>query len=67
MNLKGKTIATVGVDSLGSYQMQAFELKQAGVPVGEFLSENTRTFVLLNTELADFANPQQAMKALQAL
>ncbi len=42
------------------------ELKQAGVPVGEFLSENTRTFVLLNTELADFANPQQAMKALSA-
>ena len=36
------------------------------MPVGEFLSENTRTFVLLNTELADFANPQQAMKALSA-
>ena len=42
------------------------ELKQPGVPVGEFLSENTRTFVLLNTELADFANPQQAMKVFSA-
>lgn len=29
--LKGKTIATVGKDSLGSYQMQAFELLQAGL------------------------------------
>jgi NADH-quinone oxidoreductase subunit G len=40
------------------------ELKQAGAAVGEFLNENTRTFVLLNTELGDFANPQQAMQAL---
>ena len=29
--LKGKTIATVGTDSLGGYQMQAYELMQAGV------------------------------------
>jgi len=29
--LKGKRIATVGKDSLGSYQMQAFELLQAGL------------------------------------
>ena len=42
------------------------ELKQPGVPVGEFLNENTRTFVLLNTELADFGNPQQAVQALTA-
>ncbi|OQX03240.1 MAG: NADH-quinone oxidoreductase subunit G [Thiothrix lacustris] len=42
------------------------ELKQPGVPVSEFLNENTRTFVLLNTELADFGNPQQAATALSA-
>ncbi|WP_028490383.1 NADH-quinone oxidoreductase subunit NuoG [Thiothrix lacustris] len=42
------------------------ELKQPGVPVSEFLNDKTRTFVLLNTELADFANPQQAMQALSA-
>jgi NADH-quinone oxidoreductase subunit G len=42
------------------------ELKQPGVPVSAFLTENTRTFVLLNTELADFANPQQAMKVFSA-
>jgi NADH-quinone oxidoreductase subunit G len=42
------------------------ELKQAGVSVGEFLNETTRTFVLLNTELSDFGNPQQAMQALTA-
>lgn len=42
------------------------ELKQPGVPVADFLNQNTRTFVLLNTELADFANPQQAMQALSA-
>ncbi|MBJ6609021.1 MAG: NADH-quinone oxidoreductase subunit G [Candidatus Thiothrix moscowensis] len=42
------------------------ELKQTGAAVGEFLNENTRTFVLLNTELGDFANPQQAMQALSA-
>lgn len=29
--IKGKTIATVSVDSLGGYQMQAYELLQAGV------------------------------------
>jgi NADH-quinone oxidoreductase subunit G len=42
------------------------ELKQPGVPVSEFLNESTRTFVLLNAELADFANPQQAMQVLSA-
>lgn len=42
------------------------ELKQAGVPVTELLHDNTRTFVLLNAELADFANPQQAMQAFSA-
>ena len=34
--------------------------------MSEFLNDKTRTFVLLNTELADFANPQQAMQALSA-
>ncbi|HEY8906347.1 MAG TPA: EAL domain-containing protein, partial [Rhodoferax sp.] len=29
--LKGKTIATVGMDSMGGYQMQAYEAMQAGV------------------------------------
>jgi len=29
--IKGKTIATVSMDSLGGYQMQAYELMQAGV------------------------------------
>ena len=42
------------------------ELKQAGVPVAEVLHDNTRTFVLLNAELGDFANPQQAMQAFSA-
>ena len=31
--LKGLTLATVGLDSLGGYQMQAYELLQAGVDV----------------------------------
>jgi diguanylate cyclase (GGDEF)-like protein/PAS domain S-box-containing protein len=31
--LKGKSVAAVGQDSLGGYQMQAFELLQAGVDV----------------------------------
>ena len=31
--LKGKTLATVSQDSLGGYQMQAYELLQAGVDV----------------------------------
>jgi diguanylate cyclase (GGDEF)-like protein/PAS domain S-box-containing protein len=30
-DLKGKTVASVGRDSLGGYQMQAYELLQAGV------------------------------------
>jgi diguanylate cyclase (GGDEF)-like protein len=30
-SLKGKKIATVSTDSLGSYQMQAYELKQNGI------------------------------------
>ncbi|MDR3370407.1 EAL domain-containing protein [Rhodoferax sp.] len=30
-DLKGKTVATVGTDSLGGYQMQAYEAMQAGV------------------------------------
>ena len=30
-DLKGKTIAAVSVDSLGGYQMQAYELKHAGI------------------------------------
>jgi diguanylate cyclase (GGDEF)-like protein/PAS domain S-box-containing protein len=34
-DLKGKTIAVVGKDSLGGYQMQAYELKQAGVSLPE--------------------------------
>jgi NADH-quinone oxidoreductase subunit G len=42
------------------------ELKQPGVPVSELLHDNTRTFVLLNAELGDFANPQQAMQAFSA-
>jgi NADH-quinone oxidoreductase subunit G len=42
------------------------ELKQPGVPVSAFLTGNTRTFILLNTELADFANPQQAMRVFSA-
>ncbi len=50
-----RTVCPLGVNS-----------SKPGVPVAEFLTENTRTFVLLNTELADFANPQQAMQALTA-
>ncbi|EIJ34047.1 NADH-quinone oxidoreductase subunit NuoG [Thiothrix nivea] len=42
------------------------ELKQPGAPVNEVLHDNTRTFVLLNAELGDFANPQQAMQAFSA-
>ncbi len=34
-DLRGKTIATVGKDSLGGYQMQAFELLQAGVDLAQ--------------------------------
>lgn len=41
-------------------------LKQAGLPVSETLHDSTRTFVLLNAELGDFANPQQAMQAFSA-
>lgn len=42
------------------------ELKQPGVAANECLSGNIRTFVLLNAETADCANPQQAMQAFSA-
>ena len=42
------------------------ELKQAGITVAEMLAGGIRTFVLLNAELADFADPQQAQQALKA-
>ncbi len=42
------------------------ELKQPGAPVSKLLNDNIRTFVLLNAELGDFANPQQAMQAFSA-
>ena len=34
-DIKGKTVATVGRESLGAYQMQAFEFSRAGIRVGE--------------------------------
>jgi NADH-quinone oxidoreductase subunit G len=42
------------------------ELKQQGLSCGDMLKNAMRAWVLLNTELADFANPQQAMQALTA-
>lgn len=39
------------------------ELKQTGATLTAML-QNTSTFVLLNTETADFANPAQAAKSL---
>lgn len=40
------------------------ELKQVGKPVSDVLATNPSTVVLLNAELADFANPQQVSQAL---
>ncbi|MGZ5007615.1 MAG: EAL domain-containing protein [Methylobacter sp.] len=34
-DIKGKTIAVTSTDSLGGYQMQAYELKQAGIHLSE--------------------------------
>ena len=42
------------------------ELKQKGLSLGEMLQNNLKTWVLLNAELADFANPQQMQQTLQA-
>lgn len=42
------------------------ELKQPGLPVGQMLGGDTRTFVLMNAEVDDFDSPHQAMKALSA-
>ena len=37
-------------------------LKQPGLPVGDVLKGNVQTAILLNAEIADFANPQQALE-----
>ena len=42
------------------------ELKQQGLSLGDMLQNNLKVWVLLNAELADFANPQQMKQAFTA-